>query len=95
MAVSASSLRWFNTPPPWHDSMPSEGGVHPIVALSFRGIGARLAAKPREHATRARATTPESPTSLQAPTVPVSAEPHHGIFTPRSDFTRAFTHRPL
>ena len=50
-----------------------------VVALSFRGIGARLSARPREHAARVRATTPESPSSLQAPTVPDSTEPHYGI----------------
>ena len=51
-----------------------------VVALSCQGYGPRLSARPREHATRARTTTPESPPSLMAQTSPVSAEPHYGIF---------------
>ena len=50
-----------------------------VDALSCKGVGARLSARPREHAARVRATTPESPPSLQAEMSPVGAEPHYGI----------------
>ena len=59
--------------------------VH-VVALSCRGIGARLAARPREHAMRARATTAHLSTSEQAETSPVSAKPHYGISNRSSIF---------
>ena len=52
--------------------------VH-VVGLSFQGIGASFAARTCEHVTRARATTPDAPSSRQAATVQDGAKPHYGI----------------
>ena len=62
-----------------------------VVALSSLGIGARLAARPREHAKRVRATTPDSPSSRKTPAVQVYAEPHYGICSVRAPRSSART----
>ena len=59
----------------------SDKDIHAICPFLQKRLGRGLSARPREHATRVRGTTPESPPSLQAETSPVSAEPHYGIWS--------------
>ena len=74
-----AGLRLQNTLPDARIAYVSATGVTTVPGLAYAVRLGLWAARPREHAERARATTPDSPSSRQAPAVTVGAEPHCGI----------------